>query len=118
MSPPDSGIIPNNINVDMVDQAFTFNSTGGDHIVQVYGELGTTTNAAAGTVFKLYCNGVVIAQSAIYCPASWGATGVSFPCHHRPGAGVCNYQVTHTGTTGSGASRVNRTDAFVTELKK
>lgn len=103
---------------EIEDISFNFTATGGDVLVQVYGEIGTTTNAAAGTVVKLYCDGAVVGRGAIYCPASWGGTGTGFPFSHRPAAGTHTYRVTYTATSGSGPSRINRTLCVVTELKK
>lgn len=112
------GAVTNTVNVEVNDLTFNYTSYGGTHLIDVYGELATTTNAPAGTVFKLYCDGTVITQGAIWCPASWGGTGLSFPFAHQPGAGAHTYRLAHTGTGGSGASQVNRTEVVLTELKK
>jgi hypothetical protein len=113
-----SGSVTNTVGAEVTDLTFNYTSIGGVHSISVYGEIGTTTSAAAGTVFKLYCDGVVVGQGAIYCPGSWGGTGLTFPVAHQPGAGVRAYRLAHTGSAGSGASNVNRTEVVLTELKR
>ena len=105
------------------DMRFNFDSQeGGAITIAVYGELGTTSSAAAGTVFTLYCDGTdaahIIGQGAVYCPGSWGATGLTFPVAWTPPKGPHIYVLWHTGTAGSGGSHVNRTNVVITELKR
>jgi hypothetical protein len=100
------------------DLRFAYTSIGGMHSIQVYGELGTTTNAPAGTVFHLYRDTTEVGSGAIYCPPSWGGTGLSFPVADQPGPGTYTYVLQHIGTSGSGASRINRTEVILTELKR
>jgi hypothetical protein len=105
------------------DLRFNYTSDqGGMLSIAVYGELGTTTNAAAGTVFTLYMDGTdaahIVGTGSIYCPPSWGGTGLSFPCAIQPPKGPHTFVLWHVGTGGSGASRVNRTEVILTELKK
>jgi hypothetical protein len=113
-----AGAQSNPVGSEVTDMTFNYNSYGGDHLFDIYGELGTSTSSAAGTVFTLYCDGGAITSGAVYCPPNWGANGVSFPFAHRPGAGGHSYRLAHTGTTGSGPSQVNRTTVVLTELKK
>jgi hypothetical protein len=115
-----SGAVQNFVGGAIEDLRFTYTPDSGQAVVtlSVYGELATSTAAAAGTVFVLKCDGVGIGQGALYCPGSWGGTGLTFPVAHIPGAGLHTYTLEHTGTTGSGASVVNRTNVVLTELKK
>jgi hypothetical protein len=112
------GAQPNTIGGEVTDITTSFTTIGGDVVADVYGELATTTSSPAGTVFYLKCDGTVIAQGSIWCPGSWGGTGLSFPFSHKPAAGAHTYTVTHIGTGGSGAGQVNRTEIVLTELKR
>jgi hypothetical protein len=114
---PGSGVT-NTPNVEVNDLQFNYTSIGGDHLIDVYGEIATLTSSPAGTLFRLYCDGTVITQGSVWCPGSWGGTGLSFPFAHRPGAGAHTYLLTHTGTGGSGSSQINRTEVVLTELKR
>lgn len=100
---------------ELTHHGYSYSGTGGRCLVDVYAELGTTTNAAAGTVVKVYGPTGLIGVGSIYCPGSWGGVGLSLPCM----SSVSGYfSVTYTGTSGSGAHKINRTSIRVTELKK
>ena len=114
------GVLSNQAGVEIEDQTWTYNSIGGVHSIDVYGELGATGANAVGAVLKLYCDGVVVGQAPVFCPGSWGGVGLTFPVAHQPGAGLHTYRMTHTGTAGSGssASNINRSLVRITELKR
>jgi hypothetical protein len=113
-----AGSVVNTAGLEQTDITWDFLSQGGTHTIVCYGELGTGSSAPAGTVFILYCDGAAVGQASIYCPGSWGGNGLSFPVAHKPGAGWHTYRLAHIGTTGSGASAVNRTNVVLTELKR
>jgi hypothetical protein len=115
-----AGVQQNFVGAAVEDLRFDYTTSvpGSVHSISVYGELATMTASAAGTVFNLYCDGVLIGSGSLYCPGSWGGTGLTFPVAHIPAGGLHTYQLQHVGTTGSGTSRVNRTQVILTELKK
>jgi hypothetical protein len=104
------------------DLRFNYTSIGGVISLTVYGELGTTTSGAAGTVFTLYCDGTdaghAIGSGSLWCPGNWGGNGLTFPVAHQPAAGTHTYVLWHQGTSGSGTSQINRTEVILTELKR
>lgn len=113
-----AGVMGLTVGVENTHLSFDYVSEGGAHVLQNYVEIGTTGSGAAGSVMRLYCNSVLVGYASIYCPGSWGGTGVSFPVKHVPGPGTKNYAVTYQATTGSGPSRANRSLSVLMELKK
>ena len=117
-----AGAKVNGVGSDVEDLRFSYTTIGGVCSISVYGELGTSTSAAAGTVFTLYMDGTdsahIVGQGALYCPGSWGQAGVTFPVAHQPAAGGHTWVLWHRGTSGSGAAQVNRTNVVFTELKR
>lgn len=105
--------------VELTHLYYGYAASGGQIVVNVYGEIGTTSNNVAGAVLNVYCDGILIGTGSIYCPGSWGGVGLSVPMKHQPSAGSHTYSVTYTGTPGSnGTYRANRSVIVITELKR
>ncbi|PIB90989.1 hypothetical protein CSW62_05035 [Caulobacter sp. FWC2] len=103
---------------EMNHLTFNYYCEGGAVSLSVYCEIGTTTNAAAGGVYRIYCDGVALNSGADYCTPLWGQKGVTIPSKSNPGVGVHTYRIAYQATPGSGAVRANRTYVLLTELKK
>jgi hypothetical protein len=104
---------------EVIDLTVSYTSSGGDIEISVYGEIGTSTGSAAGTVIKCYVDGTLVGQGAKYCPGSWGNEGVSFPIKVSGlSAGSHSITVGYTQTSGSGASAIKKTAITVLELKR
>lgn len=103
---------------EMNHLTFNYNCEGGAVALSVYCEIGTTTNAAAGGVYRIYCDNVALNSGADYCTPLWGQKGVTIPAKSNPGVGVHTYRIAYQATPGSGAVRANRTYVLLTELKR
>lgn len=103
---------------ETTDISFVYGSDGGKHDIAVYGDVGTTTSSQAGAIVRLYCDGVVVGDGAVFVPGSWGRQGCSFPVAHTPGPGAHTYSLSYEKTPGSGALRINKSYVKITELKK
>lgn len=102
---------------------FNFTTDGGPISLVVYGEIGSPTNLASGITIFVDIDGVRQQESgAIYCPGSWGGIGTSFPCGREDlPPGDHNFKIWYivpSGGANSGASRINRTNCTIFELKK
>lgn len=103
---------------EMQHLTFSYFCEGGALSIDVYCEIGTTSNQAAGAVYRLYCDSSVYNAGAVYCTPSWGQLGSTTPVVVSPGYGSHTFRVTYQATPGSGPVQANRTYVRLTELKK
>lgn len=107
-----------NSSSEMQHLTFSYFCEGGSLSIDVYCEVGTTSNQAAGAVYRLYCDSNVYNAGAVYCTPSWGQLGSTTPVVVTPGYGSHTFRVTYLATPGSGPIQANRTYVRLTELKK